>query len=322
MAHLTSSNVHNDKILANLLIGWRFDDFVWEEVSGKIKTDGRESDEYITLNKKNNLSKDAGVIAPGDPSPIKGLGISTDSFTMNEYAISTFLADRTIKNADAPLKQQLRNAAAVSVMDDVQRKMEFDVAAAVFDTSIWDTDITGSTTTDDATHRIQWNDYNSSTPVDDFIDGKSVIRKATAKTPNRAIINDDVWDALQRNPEILVCLGAQERGFVTIDMLAQFLGLDKVVVGSTSYNSANEATTDPTITSIWGKNALLYYYTPAPQMLSTSSVLTFEAQPIQVRRWREDDSTHRKVEFVEASVIQGYKIVDSGLGYFWDGIVA
>jgi len=321
MAHLTSSNVHEDKILANLLVGWRFDDFVWPEVSGKVLTGGRESDSYYTVDKKYSLSKDAGVIAPGDPAPIQGFGVSTDSFTMNEYAISTFLADRTIKNADAPLKQQLRNMAAVSVMDDIHRKIEFDVAAATFDTSIWDTDITGSTTTDDATHRIQWNDYNSSTPVDDFIDGKSVIRKATAKTPNRAIINDDVWDALQRNPEILVCLGAQERGFVTIDMLAQFLGLDKVVVGSTSYNSANEGQT-ATITSIWGKNALLYYYTPAPQMLSTSSVLTFEAQPIQVRRWREDDSTHRKVEFVEASVIQGYKIVDSGLGYFWDGIVA
>lgn len=317
----THNDVHNDKILSNLLVSWRFTDFIWPEVAGVVNTGGRESDQYFTLDKKYSLSKDAGVIAPGDPAPIRGFGVSTDSFSENEYAISTFIADRTLKNADPPLKQQLRNAAAISVMDDIQRKMEYDVAAVVFVAEVWDTDITGSGTTDDATNDIYWDDFDSSTPIDNVIDGKDAIQSASGKLPNRLLLGQQVWNKLQRNPEILICLGANERGFITIDMLAQFLELDKILVGSAVYNSANEGQ-DESISRIWGKNALLYYYTPSPKMLDTAAVFTFQAQPVQVYRWYEHNSNKRKVEFVEASVIQGYKIVDSALGYFWSGIVA
>jgi len=317
----THTDVHNDKILTNLLLAYSFTDVIWPEVAGIVPTNGRESDKFYVFDKKHALSKDASVIAPGDPAPIRGFTVSTDDYTTNEYAISTFIADRTIKNADAPLKQQLRNAAAAACMDDIQRLMEYDCAAAFFTTEVWDTDITGHASTDDATNDIQWSDPDSSTPIDNVIDGKDTIQTNAGRSPNRMVIGQQVWNELQRNPEILICLGAQERGFVTIDMLAQFLELDKVLVGKAVYNSANIGQ-DVSISRIWGKHALLYYYNPAPAMMSPAACYTFQAQPVQVRRWREDNSMHRKVEFVEASIIQGYEVTGTDLGYFWSGIVA
>ena len=104
-------------------------------------------------------------------------------------------------------------------------------------------------------------------------------------------------------------------------MVAEFLELDKLVVGTTSYNSANEAqTVSPS--RIWGNDALLYYYTPKPKLLDTASILTFQTQPVQVHKRYEWSSTKRKVWFVEASVIQGYKVIDAQLGYRFKSIVS
>jgi len=311
----THTDVHTDKVLTNVLVAYRDPDVIWSEIAPVIDTGGRESDKYYKYDKGPWLTKDADLMAPGDPAPISGFTISSDTFSCNEYGISTFIADRTLENADAVLKQGLRQDAAIWCMDDLNRKMESDLAAAVFTTSVWGNDKTGGT---DFT---QWSDKNNSTPLDDVIDGKSTIRGDTGKRPNRMAIGDQVWDELQRNSQLIDALGANERGFVTPGTVAEFMGLDKLLIGTAVYNSANEGQT-ASMTRVWGKHALLYYCPERPGRMTPSAAYTFQAQPVEVRRWREDNSVHRKVEFVEASIIQGYKVVGTDLGYFFSGAVA
>jgi len=308
----THNDVHEDKILTNICTAYRSTDWIWDMVFPVVDTGGRLSDKYYTFTKGDWLRNDAEVLAPGDPAPISGFRVSTDSFSCNEYGIAAQMPKQTLENADAPLQQSLLNQQGIWCTDTINRKMEVDLATTIFTTSVWGTDNTSAT---------DWDDFDSSTPIDDVIGGADTIQGNTGKDPNTLIIGQQVWSKLKRNPEILSVLGANERGAVTADMLANFLEVDRLLVGRAVYNTANEAQT-ASLSRAWGKNALLLYVTPQPGIMTPTAGYTFRAHPLRIYTWYEDNATHKELYFVRATISQGYKVVGSDLGYFFSSVVS
>jgi len=307
----TKNDVHVDSVLTNICTAYRNADWIWDQVAPVIDTGGRESDRYYIFDKGDWMRNDAAVIAPGDPSPISGFRLSSTTFSTEEYAISAQLPDRVLNNADTVLKQNLRQSQAIWCTDVVNRKMEVTLAGIAFASS-WGTNNTTST---------NWDDYDNSTPIDDIETAKWTVTQNTGKTPNVGILGAEVWKDLKRNPEVLDMLGANERGIMTPQTLAGLLDLDKILIGKAVYTSSNEGQTD-TLAAAWGQNALFAYITPTPGIMVPTALYTFQSAPLVIRRWREDNASHRKVEFVEASINAGFKLVGSDLGYYFSGIVS
>jgi len=315
----TKKDLHYDKLLTNLLIGYRNKKFSWPELSPIINTNGRESDKYATYPKKDWFRNTAEVAAPSGPVPIGGFTVSDDSFTTKEYIQGTTLADQTLQNANEIHKVRTRKNKARWCVNAINIKMEVDLAAVIDTTGAWGTDMTGATSAD-STHCIYWSDFDNSTPIDDIEAAKDVIQLSTAEDPNVFFIARPVWTKVKRNPEILDLLGAHERGIATPELLAQAFEFDKVVIGQSIYNSANAAQ-DEVMTRCWGDNALLLYVTKTPSEEDPTAVYTFQAQDLIIRSWREDNINMRKSEVFEASINQGYKVVASDLGYFFSQVI-
>ena len=109
---------------------------------------------------------------------------------------------------------------------------------------------------------------------------------------------------------------------ILIDMLASLLTVDKVLLASAIYNSANEKQdgTDFTVAGIWGATkgrAFVYYYPPRLGLKTMcAGVQSFEAMENNQRRvtykWYNND---KHTWFFESQEEMGPSLVCSYAGY-------
>lgn len=99
----------------------------------------------------------------------------------------------------------------------------------------------------------QWNDP-ASDPVAAFEAGKEAVRKKIGKRANKAVIGAAVFAALKVHPKILDRMKYTGRDVANEELLAQFLGLDEVLVGDAVYSDDAGNFTD-----VWGKDVVLAY---------------------------------------------------------------
>lgn len=118
----------------------------------------------------------------------------------------------------------------------------------------------------DANHKIalagaaKWSDP-ASKPLVDVSAAKEAIRASSGRYPNTLLISAKVFAALQANASITSRFQYTTAASITTDMLANYFGVAKVVVGAAV--TADDA---GAFTDIWGLDAVLAY---VPQTLST-----------------------------------------------------
>lgn len=105
----------------------------------------------------------------------------------------------------------------------------------------------------------QWS-HADSNPAKDVRDAKEAIRAKIGLYPNTLVISAPVFKALQDNPTIIDRFKYTTSASITTAMLAQYLDVDRVVVGSGVYDNGGE------FADIWGRNAVLAYVAPGGSM--------------------------------------------------------
>jgi hypothetical protein len=92
---------------------------------------------------------------------------------------------------------------------------------------------------------------------------------------NRLWVARDAFNALIKNPNVTAYwAGKGENIFVTSDMIAQLLGLEKVVIGKANYDVSDKEDT-VTIQNAWTANAGLYLY-DVPAAASMAQTFMFD----------------------------------------------
>jgi len=303
--------VHADQRLTNFStkIAPDIKNCVWRAIAPVIGVD-KKSDTYWTFNQGDQFRINAQVIADGDAPPITGYRLSNDSFACEQYSQGTNLTWAQDKNADAILRMRYNKTTFVTAQTEL--KIEKDLADAIDTTGVAGTDVTGGS---DFT---QWNDFDSSTPIDDMQDGIDAIVGASGIFPNVARFGYQTWSKLARNPEVMGVLGAHERAIVTPDLLAEALRLDKIVICQAIYNST-DANQTASYSYIWGKNAHLMYVDPNPGPETATALHTFEWQPFKVRTVPIELN---KTDVIERWGWYDQKVVGSNLMYYFYNAVA
>lgn len=80
------------------------------------------------------------------------------------------------------------------------------------------------------------------------------MRRKIGKRPNTGVIGAAVFAALKQHPKVIARTVYTGRDVPTIDLLASFFGLDKLVVGDAVYADDAGAFVD-----VWGKDIVLAY---------------------------------------------------------------
>lgn len=329
----TLGDVHVNRPLTNLSVGYLQDmsDFVAGQVFPQIPVPNK-SDVYFVYNRGDFFRDNMQLRAPGTPAAAGGYKLTTKTYVADVWALKKIIDDQIRANSDSPLQPDRDATFWLTQQSLVNRDVKW--AAAYFTTGLWGTDMAGQATAD-ATHVRYW-DLSGSTPIEDVLAGHVIIKQNTGYWPNTLVLGAQVYQKLLTNPEIIDRLkyGQTAPGPVdvsTSDLAALFKVSRVLVMSGIKTTSAEDLTADSdttpdTFAFIGGKNALLAYAAPSPNIMQASAGYTFNwtgltgataaGMRIKKFRWEIDASDHVEIESAYT-----YALVSKYLGFFFSAVI-
>lgn len=141
-------------------------------------------------------------------------------------------------------------------------------------TGQWTVDLTGVSSGPTGNQFLQW-DQAGSDPADFINQRRDLMAEGAGREINTAVIGRDVLRALKKHSAIKDAIKYTQKGFVTEEILAEYLGLDRVFVPGGVQNTAAEGQTDAVSFIVPKKSVLLCYANPTPSQQEPSAGYTF-----------------------------------------------
>ncbi len=271
-------DLHVDAALSTVSIDFHNDEFIGDIVSPRIRVE-KESDKYYVWGKE----------AFSDPDTVRAakaayarteFSPSTSQYQCEEYGLEIPIDDRERRNADAGADIEI--AAVEKATSIIMTGREKRLADLLTSTS----NLTQNTT---LSGTDQWSDSTNSDPIGDIDTARSTIHAAGSPNPNLLVLGREVFDILKRHPDLLEAFKYNpQSGIVTGSMMAEFFGVERVLVGNARYRTSNEGQTD-TLAYVWGKHAVLLYTPASPSRFMPAATYSFMFTERVVETYREPE---------------------------------
>ncbi len=300
-------NLHISKVLSNLSIDYRNEEYIAEQVLSEIPVQ-KESDLYYVHTRDWRIADT--YRANGSPSKVVKWNVSTSSYSLDEHALKDPVTDRDRSNSDV---LNLDKETTTMLTDKIQLRHEKLVSDLLFTTGTWGNYTQYSTAT-------SWS-YNTTTsaPIQNVLSGTSVIIKSAGKRPNILVLGWDSFVALRENPNIYGRIQYAERAIITTDILAALFDVEKVFVGTAAYDAGEEGVVE-SLTSIWGGHALLAYKNPATGMKQLTYAATLRMnEKMKTKKWRDEAING---DWVEVSTMYVDKAVATSAAYYFTSVTS
>ncbi len=240
-----------DKVLTKVALGYNLDqefsghhlfpDVETNEMGGKIIKFGKEA--YIVRNTKR---------APGET--VRGIGIaySSEDYVLENRLLEAISPEEFIEEAAKNPSIALKSRAVNTVMRTMRLEGEWEKAQLADNPASYATGHTQVLSGSD-----MWSDENADvlTQINDI---KSTVRAKTGREPNVLHIDYHGFNALKRNQRIREQFKYSGKDSITIDMLASYLDMDKVVVAKAVYTPDADAP----FTDVFARNARIAFVPP------------------------------------------------------------
>jgi hypothetical protein len=257
----------------------------------------------------------------GGKAEVTDFNIGSDSYSVEEVALAHKIDDRVRANADDPIDPDRQAMRLLTTQAMIHREKKW--ASGFFVNTLWGSEKVGTTDTD----FVQW-DSATSNPMLDVDTWSDEMESTTGVRPNVLVLGADVWKFLRSNDDIREVIKYTQTGIPTVDLVAQFFGVDKIVIARGIENTAKEGQTASYSRIIGAENGLLLYAAPSPGLEQPSAGYTFawtglipgEANAFGgvIQRGR-DDFAHS--DYIELRMAFVHKLVASELGIFLTDIV-
>lgn len=315
----TRGNIHIDKALSAFSLKYANGAFVSDIIMPRVDV-AKESDKYFVYGRQDFRSTQDIRADKADTNFIDSWKIeSTPNYTCAEHSLADLVSDRERKNADEPLSPDFdvtENLTNMIALNREKRVASVLTAAASFGTSGNYVSLSGDQ---------QWNDESfdsdhSENAIEARIDtAKEAVRGAIGRDPNTIVIPAAVAKVVKRDSAVRELIKYTDNSLLVNGDLPPTLWNMKVVVPGGVYDSAEEGQAFSGA-DIWGKHVLLAYIASNPRTPRTMTLgLTFQSQPRQTSKWREDG---RKSDAIEVSEILVEKVVCEYCGYLIRNAIA
>ena len=311
MAGPVNTDIHLDAALSTIATAYRplAADMIGDMIFPAVPVT-KQSDKYFEWDKEYWLSLHVEERAAGDLYPEGTLKLSNTSYFANIFHLAKAINDEDRSNEDPAV--QLEVTSAEWLADQFMLHREDKMATDFFKTGVWGTTVT-------LTGTDQWSDFANSDPITDIDTGLQTVQKATGRRPNTITMGQEVFDKLKVHPLLLDMYKHTTRGTLSKELVAEALGLPRILVGAAVKNTANPAATFSG-SYIWGKNALLTWTPPAAGLRIPSAGYTFIWTGIQGGGGFDVPITSVREDMRDRDVIRGktawdQKAVGTDLGY-------
>lgn len=310
----TPGDRHTNRPLTNVSVAYlqQASNFIASRVFPTVPVQ-KQSDQYYTYPKGAWHRGEAQKRAPRTESAGGDFTLSTASYFANVYAFHRDISDQERGNADSVFN--LDREATEFATHQLLVKRDKEWADTFFSSSVWDIDLSGS-----STDYTQWDDYSSSDPIGDVQTQAYEIASTTGYMPNTLVLAPQVFRTLRNHPDVLDRIKYTQQGIVTRDLLASVFEVDNVYVPMSIRNAEVEGATD-SIDFMFTDAALLCYSAPSPSIMRPSAGYTFKwaglpggSAGIRTNRFRMD---HLAADRIEVEDTWDMKVVATDLGAFF-----
>lgn len=304
-----------DQSLNNVSVGYQNDDYFGEKLFPVTPVKQRSARYWVFGLEKFNLYEtiranraEAREIAPWS--------LSNETFFCDDHSLKDSISDED--RANAANGTDLEVNTVENLTDSILLDFEYRVQTAIMGAGSKVPNVTLATTG-------QWSDFINSDPIAAVEAAKTVIKQTIAKTPNTMAVSYPVFAALRQHPRIIDRFKYTQVGIITADMLKSAFGVDKFYVMGAEYNANNEGQL-PSLSFVWGKNALLAYTVDSPMLreptLGYTARWIFGAPELGgtlTKRYRVES---KMADVIEIHRYDDIEVVSPGAGYVWLNAVA
>lgn len=299
-----------EQALTDAAIGYRNKKFIAQLVAPRVKAP-KDSGKIFVFDKAAWFRDGADVDRrPGTKAPRDGYTVSTLAYSLNEMAQAHPIPDRTAQSSDAVIRNYDRGINFC--LDRINLRLERHAAAAIHVTGVWGTDDTTAT---------DWDDFSNGDPALNILTAKRTVEVAIGQPANTLVVGRIVDDSLRIHPDGLDRFKHTQTGVMSDAQIAEWLGIERYIVGTASRNTADEGAT-AVMAPIWDDDALVCYVTSAPEIDEPSACYTLTQGemevPIETKRYREEAEAQ---DVVEAMLRAQVLVTASDAGYFFSDIV-
>jgi len=315
MPQPTRSDVHVDAILTNMSVAYMQESYAFIAANAFPTVPvNKQSDKYFVYDQSSFFRDSAQPRADGTESAGSGYGLSTASYATQVWALHKDIGDQVRENSDSPLNPDMDATRFLS--QQMLIRQERDWASSAFTTGVWDTDTTPGTL---------WS-ASGSTPITDVQTGINTMLTNTGFVANTLIVSYAVFSILRNHSDIVDRYKYTSAESINTDLIAKVMGVDRVLVMASTYDSAAEGAT-ASYAQIGDKDALLAYVNPSAGLMVPSAGYNFVWSGVggglgtstAISRFRMDPLRADRIEIQSA---WDFKVVSSALGYFFSNVVA
>lgn len=201
---------------------------------------------------------------------------SSGRYTCIEEAVAHAIDDRERPKTNNPTVNPLDpdEAAMRLLTQQALIHQERTWVTRFFTTGVWTTDLAGVASGPTGNQFLQL-DQSGSDPAALITARKYAMQEAGAKQANTLVLGTDVLQALLKHPAIKDAIKYTQTGIVTLDILATYLGVDRIFVPGGIQNTAAEGQTAALSNIVPKKGMLLVYANPTPSKQEPSGGYTF-----------------------------------------------
>ncbi len=236
-------------------------------------------------------------------------GVTTDNYSVTDHALSDWLAQESIDNADNPLQPEIDTNDFLNGGLDVAQEMRvvnkaFNAASYPVGNKV---QLAGN---------AQWGGS-----ADDPIGDLEAAIEGCFLRANTIVMGVDVWRVFRKLPEVLDAVKGSSRyqgspgGLATIDEVRGLFEVENWLIGRSRYNSAKPGQA-PTYARLWGKHIAALHVVPKP----TVKAVTFGVTFVEALRatYRDFDGKRgvKGAHFFKVAWNSDEHIIASDLGYF------
>ena len=305
--------LHVDANLTNLSIKYRNEAMIWPEVMPVVKVQKR-SDKFTIYNKADSFTIANDAIGPKSLPNEMDWGISTGNYSVKDHALSDWVPQEEIDNADNPIQPEIDSVDFLNMLMDLAQEKR---VADIFNTS---SNFPTNTTLSGAS---QW---SYATPPTTAVQDVLTAVESCFIRANTLVFGAEAWLAFRRLPCVLDAVkgtigSAPRGGLASTSEVASLLEVDRVIVGRGRYNTAKEGQT-VSYSRLWGKHCWALYTDPNPGVRSISFGATFVETQRNVQRDFDIKRGIKGAHFLKAAWNSDEKIIASDVAYMIQSAVA
>ncbi len=256
--------------------------------------------------------------APDTESRKVHFTVSSDTYTVKNYALGTTIPVEDIANADDVL--DWAGSQAIFLADRVMFDFEKRVAALARNS----TSVFTVTNVDTA-----WTNRTGSRPFDDLVDIIESYRLQSGSKPNRIIIPEAVMVNLRANDQFRDILYGDRGGLVSAEQIAALIGVEKVLVPMSQVNTFGETETingSASMADVWGDQVILANVNLLQGRFTDTWINAFRwtapefgGHSMAVKRFPYNEK--RKSFSMDIDYYQSEQIISSDLGWIVQSLV-